>query len=166
MKNTDLTEQIISMNRTLTLFTHRFTRDKEESLDLVQDTMLKALLYKSKFKEETNLKGWLFTIMRNTFINNYRRLKREKTLHDSTNDLYYLNIEDNHTFNCPDTRIEYKDIWQKIEDLKEEFLTPFKMHTSGYRYHEIAEHLNIPIGTVKNRIFHARKEIQKKLSGY
>ena len=161
-----LTSEIAELRTTLQSFTSRFTRDREESRDLVQDTMLKALMYKDKFMPDTNLKGWLFTIMRNTFINNYRKAQRSKTLHDNTKDLYFLNIEDPHTFTSPSHAYEYKDIWKKIDELKSEFQIPFKMYTSGYKYHEISQHLNIPIGTVKNRIFHARKEIQKKLAGY
>jgi RNA polymerase sigma factor (sigma-70 family) len=166
MKTAELTREIISLRPTLKLFTQRFTRDREESQDLIQDTMLKALLYKDKFREETNLKGWLFTIMRNTFINNYRKVQRTKTSHDNTKELYYLNVADTHTFNKPDARYEFKDIWKNVLEIKEEFQTPFKMHASGYKYHEIAEHLGIPIGTVKNRIFQARKELQGKLTGY
>jgi RNA polymerase sigma-70 factor (ECF subfamily) len=158
--------QIAGLRSTLKTFTRRFTNDSEESSDLVQDTILKALMYRDKFREDTNLKGWLFTIMRNTFINNYRKNQRAKTSHDDTKELYFLNVADDHTFNLPDSRFEFKDVWNHIESLKEEYLVPFKMHTTGYKYHEIAEHLNIPIGTVKNRIFHARKEIQKKLAGY
>ncbi len=158
--------QIAGMRSTLKTFTRRFTNDREESNDLVQDTILKALTYRKKFREDTNLKGWLFTIMRNTFINNYRKNQRSKTSHDDTKDLYFLNVEDTHTFNSPSSSFEYHDIWNNVNSLREELLTPFKMHTSGYKYHEIAEHLNIPIGTVKNRIFHARKEIQEKLAGY
>ncbi|RAV98628.1 RNA polymerase sigma factor [Pseudochryseolinea flava] len=158
--------KIASLRSTLQTFTKRFTRDKEESHDLVQDTLLKALTYRDKFKEDTNLKGWLFTIMRNTFINNYRRVQRERTSHDRTKDLYYLNVEEDYTFNRPQESVEFKEIWQNVNHIKDEFLTPFKMYTSGYKYHEIAEHLHIPIGTVKNRIFHARKEIQKRLQGY
>lgn len=166
MKAADITQEIIKLRPTLKGFTHRFTRDKEESLDLVQDTLLKALMYKDKFREQTNLKGWLFTIMRNTFINNYRKNQRAKTSHDDTKELYFLNVEDTHTFNLPDSRYEYYDIWKHVNEIKEEFQIPFKMHASGYKYSEIAEHLQIPIGTVKNRIFQARKEIQEKLKGY
>lgn len=166
MKTADLTQEIISLRSVLKGFTHRFTRDREESHDLVQDTLLKALMYKDKFREQTNLKGWLFTIMRNTFINNYRKSQRARTSHDGTKELYYLNVEDTHTFSSPSSHFEYDDIWKNVNEVKDEFLIPFKMHTSGYKYNEIAEHLGIPIGTVKNRIFHARKEIQKKLTGY
>ncbi|MFN8692627.1 MAG: sigma-70 family RNA polymerase sigma factor, partial [Cyclobacteriaceae bacterium] len=69
----EFTHQVASLRPTLRLFTRRFTTDREESLDLVQDTILKALTYRDKFREDTNLKGWLFTIMRNTYINNYRK---------------------------------------------------------------------------------------------
>ncbi len=158
--------QISSLKETLELFTRRFTNNKMESEDLVQDTVLKALTYRDKFKQNTNLKGWLFTIMRNTYINNYRKAQRTKTTHDDTPELYYLNVADNYTFNTPDGSFEYKDIQRCISEIKEDLLIPFQMHTEGFKYHEIAEDLNIPIGTVKNRIFHARKEIQKKLVAY
>jgi RNA polymerase sigma-70 factor (ECF subfamily) len=104
--------------------------------------------------------------MRNTFINNYRKNQKAKTSFDTTKDLYYLNVEDHHTFNRPAESMEFKEVWRNVNDIKDELLVPFKMYTTGYKYEEIAQHLNIPIGTVKNRIFHARKEIQKKLAGY
>ncbi|HEY9005844.1 RNA polymerase sigma factor [Ohtaekwangia sp.] len=166
MTATELTNQIADLRSTLQTFTRRFTNDRQESLDLVQDTMLKALLYRDKFREDTNLKGWLFTIMRNTFINNYRKSQRARTSHDKTRELYFLHVEDEYTFNRPQESLEFKEIWRNVNNIKDEFLAPFKMYTSGYKYHEIAEHLNIPIGTVKNRIFQARKEIQKRLQGY
>lgn len=99
--------------------------------------------------------------MRNTFINNYRKTQRERTSHDYSKDLYFLNVEDEHTFNRPVESMEFKEVWRKMNNIKDELLIPFKMHATGYKYHEIAEFLKLPIGTVKNRIFHARKEIQK-----
>ena len=132
----------------------------------MQDTLLRALTYRDKFRKDTNLKGWLFTIMRNTYINNYRKAQREKTSHDTSKDLYYLNVEDEHTFNRPQESVEFKEIWRNVNSVKDDLLIPFKMHLTGYKYDEIASRLGIPIGTVKNRIFHARKEIQKKLEGY
>jgi RNA polymerase sigma factor (sigma-70 family) len=162
----EFSHQVAGLRPTLRTFTRRFTSDRDESLDLVQDTILKALLYRDKFRKDTNLKGWLFTIMRNTYINNYRKHQRAKTSHDNTKELYFLHVEDEHTFNKPERSLEFKEVWRNVNALRDELLTPFKMHTTGYKYHEIANHLNIPIGTVKNRIFHARKEIQKKLAGY
>lgn len=162
----EFTSQITGLQETLKQFTYRFTRNHDEAQDLVQDTMLKALIYKDKFRENTNLKGWLFTIMRNTFINNYRKSKLAKTSTDNTKELYYLNVADQHTFNRPEKSMEFKEMWSNVNKVREELQVPFKMYTTGYKYHEIAAHLNIPIGTVKNRIFHARKEIQKKLIAY
>lgn len=163
MNAVQFSREITSLQPTLKQFTYRFTRNAEESQDLVQDTLLKALLYRDKFREETNLKGWLFTIMRNTFINNYRKAKMAKTSTDTTKELFYLNVEDKYTFNRPENLLEYKEIWKNVSNIKEELQIPFKMYTSGYKYHEIAQALDLPIGTVKNRIFHARKEIQKKI---
>lgn len=162
----EFTHKLTALRGTLQEFTRRFTSNREESHDLVQETLLKALLYRDKFKSDTNLKGWLFTIMRNTFINNYRQLQRARTTHDTSKDLHYLNVEDEHTFNRPQESMEFREIWRNVNKIKDELLTPFKLYTSGYKYHEIAEQLNIPIGTVKNRIFHARKEIQRNLQGY
>lgn len=164
MSTSELTYKIAGLHSTLRTFTRKFTNDFDESSDLVQDTILKALTYRDKFKEDTNLKGWLFTIMRNTFINGYRKNQRAKTSRDTTKDLYFLNVEDTHTFHSPQSSFEYNEVWKNIHQLPDDLLTPFKMHASGYKYHEIAKHLNIPIGTVKNRIFHARKEIQSRLA--
>lgn len=161
-----LTDQIAAERGNLKKLTRRFTQDQEESSDLVQETMLKALLYKDSFREDTNLKAWLFTIMRNTFINSYRKNKRIKSFCDNSKELYFLNVADKHTFSSPESGYEYADIWKNVDELRPELLVPFKLHTSGYKYHEIADHLKIPIGTVKNRIFQARKEIQGKLAGY
>lgn len=162
----EFNHRVADLQDTLQLFTRRFVKTQEESEDLVQETMLKALTYRNKFKANTNLKGWLYTIMRNTFINNYRKKQRAKTSHDDTKELYYLNVADDHTFNTPDGSYQFKDIMNSISEVRDDLRVPFKMHVEGYKYQEIAEHLEIPIGTVKNRIFHARKEIQKKLTAY
>jgi RNA polymerase sigma factor (sigma-70 family) len=162
----EFTHQIAGLRATLTGFTKNFTRDREERQDLVQDTILKALVYRKNFRDDTNLKGWLFTIMRNTFINNYRRARRIKTKTDTTEELFFLNVEDLYTFHRPGSASEYAEVWKNVHAIRDELLVPFKMYISGYKYHEIADHLQVPIGTVKNRIFNARKEIQKKLHGY
>ena len=166
MSQTEFSEAVAKLQPTLRMFTHRFTYDKEESQDLVQDTLLRALTYRDKFRSDVNLKGWLFTIMRNTYINRYRKSKREQTFTDPAHKSYALHVEDEHTFNRPQESMEFQEIWQNMNSIREELLIPFRMHTTGYKYEEIAQQLNLPIGTVKNRIFHARKEIQKKLAGY
>lgn len=166
MSTLEFEQQLTRIRPTLSEFTKRFTSNQDDSMDLVQDTLFKALKYRDKFKENTNLNGWLFTIMRNTFINNYRKAKRSQIITNSEKNSYFLHTEDTHTFSKPDAHYEYSDTWKQVNSLREELLLPFKMHLSGYKYDEIATHLNIPLGTVKNRIFHARKELQEKLVGY
>ena len=166
MTTIEFSHQIACLRGILKDFTRKFTSDKDESHDLVQDTMLKALIYRDKFQENTNLKGWLFTIMRNTFINNYRKNRRTRKVSDQAKEYIFQSKEDEPTFSRPHESLEYIDIWNNVDDLREELRAPFKMNCTGYKYQEIADHLGIPLGTVKNRIFHARKEIQKKLQGY
>ena len=155
---------IVQQKTALELFTRRFTSNREESEDLVQETILKALTYRDKFKPNTNLKGWLYTIMKNTFINGYRKAKRSKTVHDDSEGSYYLNVEDKYTFNNPESTSRYNDITEKISKIKDAYKEPFQLYVAGFKYHEIAVKLEIPVGTVKNRIFHARQELQKQLS--
>ena len=159
-----VTSEIAALRPVLGRLSKRFTRDSDESSDLVQDTILKALVHRDKFKEHTNLQGWLFTIMRNTFINSYRRNRARATVHDDIRELYFVNIPDDHTFSSPERTYAWKDLWKNIEALTEDLKLPFKLHTSGYKYHEIADRLNIPIGTVKNWIFQARKQLQGRLA--
>lgn len=143
------------------------TRDADDAKDLVQETMLKALMNKEKFKTGTNLKAWLYTIMRNTFINNYNKITKRSSNIDSSEYLQYLNTDENYiTQNKGTATFVMNDINQAIAGLSEEHRTPFMMYYVGYKYTEIAEKLEIPIGTVKNRIHIARKELKQQLKVY
>jgi len=146
--------------------TYRFTKDRDESKDLVQDTLLRALHYRRLYRRDTNLKGWLFTIMRNIYINNFNKTRLERATRDRTRDLPFLNIADDYTYRCPDGSAIMDEMWKEVNSIRKELREPFTMHLAGYLYEDIAEKLKIPLGTVKSRIFHARKEIQKKLPGY
>jgi len=164
MKTDKFVQELADLRPTLVEFTRKFTNNRDDSMDLVHDTMLKALSRKSKFREDINLKGWLYIIMRNTFINQYRKDKISRSQHV---DESYLNwAVDKNTFNRPDGVTQIKEVWKIIDSLKAELSRPFKMHVSGYKYQEIAKELDIPIGTVKNRIFQARVEMQNQLIGY
>jgi len=133
---------------------------------LLQETFVKAITYRDKFEENTNLKAWTFTIMKNTFINNYRRNVKANTTFDNTEDLYYLNLNQESSFETPDSEFSVKEIQKKIDELSNEFKEPFLMHTQGYKYKEIADKLNLKIGTVKSRIFFTRKKLMTKLKDY
>ncbi|MCB0734706.1 MAG: sigma-70 family RNA polymerase sigma factor [Flavobacteriales bacterium] len=150
----------------LTSYALQLTKNMEDANDLVQETMLKALTYKSKFTEGTNLKGWLYTIMRNSFINNYRRLMRRNTFIDTTDNTYFLDAPTHTTENLGEDRFLNKDLQDAIETLPEDLKKTFTMNMRGFKYHEIAEELDIPIGTVKTRIFVAKRRLRKQLHTY
>lgn len=147
-------------------FAYMLTSNRDDAYDLLQDTTLKALDNEDKFTEGTNFKGWVFTIMRNIFINNYRRGARQATVVDTTENLYLLNIAQDSGMETPEGSYSVSEISDSISDLPEEFRIPFSMHVAGYRYNEIAEHMQLPLGTVKSRIFFARKKLQQRFSDY
>ena len=144
----------------------KLTHDMEEAKDLLQDTIFKAIKNREKFAEGTNLKAWLYTIMKNTFITNYQRMVRRSTFLDSTDNLHFINSTDSVISNLAYSKFANEDIQEALEDLSETYRVPFLMYFRGFKYHEIADELNIPIGTVKNRIHIARKELKKKLTVY
>ncbi len=147
-------------------FALRLTKDMEDANDLMQETILKAFSNRDKYTEGTNLKAWLYTIMKNTFITNYQRMIRKNTFIDTTDNLHFINSSSNTIENRAYEKFALKDINKAIENLDDAYKVPFMMHFTGYKYHEIAEKLNIPIGTVKNRIHIARKELKYKLNNY
>ncbi len=144
----------------------QLTRNLEDANDLVQETVLKALRYKEKYTEGTNLRGWVLTILKNTFINNYRRMVKRKTFIDSTDNTYFLDLPSHRTENQAETKFIRKDLESAISILQPELKVTFMLNIEGFKYHEIAEELNIPIGTVKTRIFVAKRILRKKLQVY
>jgi RNA polymerase sigma-70 factor (ECF subfamily) len=157
---------ITTLTKSLKPMAYRLTKDRDDANDLIQETVLKAFSNRDKFAEGTNLKGWLFTIMKNTFITNYQRMVRRNTFIDSTDNLHYINSSNSVTENFAYSSFAMKDIKKALDNLDKTFKDPFLMHFKGYKYFEIAEILNIPIGTVKNRIHIARNELKKYLKQY
>lgn len=166
MDTTDFNRSLDQMTVSLKPFALKLTKDVEDANDLLQETMLKAFTNKDKFADGTNLKAWLYTIMKNTFITNYQRLVRKNTFIDTTDNLHYINSMNNVTYNLAYSSFMQSDIDRVVNNLDEAYRMPFMMHFRGFKYHEIAEKLHIPIGTVKNRIHIARKELKDKLSIY
>ena len=162
----EFTYNLDQASKTLRPFAMRLTRDSEDANDLLQDTMLKAFTNRDKYTDGTNLKAWLYTIMKNTFITNYQRMVRRKTFIDTTDNLHYINSSNNSTDNDAYSSFALDDINMAIESLDSAYKVPFMMHVRGFKYHEIADRLQIPIGTVKNRIHIARKELKRMLSVY
>lgn len=162
----EFNRQLLSYQNPLKYFALKLTADNEDAEDLLQETFLKALKYKDKFQEQTNLKAWLYTIMKNTFINNYRRAVRKKTIIDNTADDYFVNSTKKQSPISPESEYNYKEIMKTVELLNDECKIPFQMHNEGYKYKEIAEELDMPIGTVKSRIFLARKKLSAALKDF
>jgi RNA polymerase sigma-70 factor (ECF subfamily) len=166
MSNGTLKQRLLSLQGNLTNFAYQLTSNKESAMDLVQDTTLKVLDNEGKYVENVNFKGWVFTIMRNIFINNYRRRVRSATVIDSTEDFYHLNLSQESGLETPEGTFAAKEISAVIESFNDEYRVPFSMYLAGYKYNEIADHLDLPLGTVKSRIFFARKRLQKILKDY
>ncbi len=152
--------------KSLKPFALRLTKDSEDANDLLQETLLKAYINREKFSEGTNLKAWLYTIMKNTFITNYQRIVRRNTFIDTTSNLHFINSSSTTTQNLAYSTFALEDINQALSALEDVYRTPFVMYFRGFKYHEIAEKLQIPIGTVKNRIHIARKDLKEKLKTY
>jgi RNA polymerase sigma-70 factor (ECF subfamily) len=166
MTVTEFTYNIGKVSKSLRPFALRLTRDSEDANDLLQETLMKAFNNRDKFTSGTNLKAWLYTIMKNTFITNYQRLVRRNTFIDTTENAHYINSMEHATQNLAETSFTMYDIQQALAQIDETYRTPFVMYFKGYKYHEISQNLDIPIGTVKNRIHIARKELKTLLKNY
>lgn len=166
MSTVEFNQTLISNTDYLKPFAMTLTRDVESAKDLIQETLYKALANKEKYNAGTNIKAWMYTIMRNIFINNYRRAAKQKTVFDSTPNDFLLDYNQNSVANYAETTLSLKEIKEAVYDLPEIFKTPFELYFEGYKYHEIAHILSEPLGTVKSRIHFARKLLKQQLSRY
>ena len=163
MKNKKFENQLVESESVLENFAYSLTHNPDEAKDLVQETFLKALLHKKAYKEGTNLRAWLFTIMKNTFINNYRRNKKVQSVITKEDSTPWINNISGNVIYQADHNTKYTQIVMLINTLPEEQKIPFEMMNQGYKYWEIAEKFNIPIGTLKSRIFLARQKLNQLL---
>jgi len=162
----EFNQQLINQSGPLKNFAYSLTLNVEEAQDLVQDTFVKAVTYKDKFADATNLKAWLYTIMKNTFINSYRRSIKTRKIITHSEDLTLLKPATNVNIPSAESQINHKHIAKAIESLEDDYKIPFTRYFDGYKYKEIADELNLPIGTVKSRIFLARKKLMLDLKEY
>ena len=161
-----LTSKIVGMESELRHFALKRTADQDSANDLVQDCMLKALDNKEKFVHAQNFKGWMYTIMRNLFINNYRRVTREMSMMDDSYSIgrqNLLEVEDGERF---EYAYDLKELHKVINAVPESMRKPFLMYVAGFKYNEIAEKMGLPIGTIKSRLFFVRKRLQKELKEF
>jgi len=160
------TSRLMNLQSNMLNFAYVLTSNRDDAYDLLQDTMLKVLDNRDKYVENTNFKGWVFTIMRNIFINNYRRIVRSNTIVDRTEDLYHLNLPQDSGFETPEGAFAVNEISAAIDEFPEKYRVPFSMHVAGYKYNEIAEKMGLPLGTIKSRIFFARQALQQRFADY
>ncbi|WP_317898993.1 RNA polymerase sigma factor [Aurantibacillus circumpalustris] len=156
--------RIVQERNSLKNFALSLTHNVDDALDLLQDTYVKALTYRSKFEESTNLKAWLFTIMKNTFINAYRRNRKTKQLISKGDDIAMNRAFKQNSYDQCESRIHAKEIIKHIESLEDGYKVPFTRYYLGYKYEEIAKEMSLPLGTIKSRIFIARKILMEEIT--
>lgn len=166
MSATEFNQMLVSNADFLKPFAINLTRDSEAAQDLFQETLYKALANHEKYHSGTNIKAWLFTIMRNIFINDYRRKSKQKTIFDNTPNDYLLDYKQSTISNDAESDMRLKEVRKAVEELPEIFKTPFKLYFDGYKYNEIADALLEPLGTIKSRIHFARKLLKEQLNRY
>ena len=154
-------EQLQDVSSSLRAFSLKLTGNYNDAEDLYQDTALRIITNADKYKQGTNFKAWAVTIMRNIFINNYRKKMRRNMIIDQTPNNYYLNSGDKTVENKGESNVAYGELNRMVDSLPEDFRKPFLMAYQGYKYEEIADKLGSPLGTIKSRIFFARKKLQK-----
>ena len=147
----------------LNSFAYNLTKNQEDAKDLYQETAFRAMTNREKFRPGTNFKAWTFTIMKNIFINNYRKKVKRNTIIDTTDNQFFLNSGNNVVANEAGRNILMQELKKMIAELDDSIKTPFMLHYTGYKYQEIAKDLDLPLGTVKSRIFFARKALKAKI---
>lgn len=147
-------------------FAYNLTKNDEDAKDLYQETAFRAMTNRDKFRPGTNFKAWCYTIMKNIFINNYRKKVKRNTILDSTDNDYYINSGSSAVLNAAGSNIMMKELNRMVKSLDESIKKPFLMHFEGFKYQEIAEELELPLGTVKSRIFFARKALKEMVNNY
>lgn len=166
MSSTEFDRVLLQNADFLKPFAINLTRDSEAANDLYQETLYKALANHEKYNAGTNIKAWLFTIMRNIFINDYRRKAKQRTIFDNSSNDFLLDLNQGAVANAAESALRMKEITAAIHHLPEIFKTPFQLYFDGYKYQEIADVMSEPLGTVKSRIHFARKLLKERLSRY
>jgi RNA polymerase sigma factor (sigma-70 family) len=163
MSTIEFNEMVVNNSDYLKPFAFTLTRDNETAKDLLQETLYRAIANRDKYHVGTNIKAWLYTIMRNIFINNYRRKAKQNTIFDATPNDFLINYQQVTTDNGAESGIMLKEIQQAIYLLPEIFKKPFMLYFEGYKYHEISDMLEEPLGTIKSRIHFARKLLKEQI---
>jgi RNA polymerase sigma-70 factor (ECF subfamily) len=160
-------QKVVNLHENMFNFAMILTSNhKHNAEDLTQETVLKVLNSQHKYVDNTNFKGWVLTIMRNLYLNDYRKFLRNGLVMTTAagDDFFELYlVEDSKTLHAPENALFEKQMYSFIKNLDVELKAPLLLFLSGYHYNEISERLQMPLGTVKSRIFFARRELQKSI---
>jgi len=165
MTSIEFCSQLLSLEHSLLKYAYRLNLKRADAKDLVQETYLRVLINREKYVDNKKFKSWAFTIMKNTFVDSYRRSLRKNTYSEQITESFFINIPEPVGYDNPDSAFHAREINQNIDNLNDKLRVPFKMYVDGYKYTEIADELNLKIGTVKNRIFLSRKHLMTQLKG-
>ena len=166
MSAIEFNQIVINNAEYLKPFAITLTRDNETAKDLLQETMFRAFANKDKYNVGTNIKAWLYTIMRNIFINDYRRKAKQNTILDNSINDFLLDSNQLAVANAAESNLKMKEIQQAVYHLPDIFRNPFMLYFEGYKYNEIATLLKEPLGTIKSRIHFARKLLKEQLTRF
>ena len=167
MNSSSFQSELTGMRNVMLNFAFTLTHNSDDAQDLVQDTMLKAITAEDKYTTGENFKGGVFTIMRNIFIDQYHKMSRLSTVHDTTEDSYILNVASADLIaESPEDSYSSYEIEEAIRHLDKLYRIPLVMLVSGYKYNEIADEMGLTIGAVKSRIFTGRHLLQERLSDH
>jgi len=157
---TNIEKELQLVSSALKGFSLKLTGNTTEAKDLYQDTLIRIFMHKDRFEPGSSFKAWAITIMRNTFINEYRKKVRRRTILNDKSNQTYLSSNIN-TFNKGEHNLAWEDLHNIIDALPQNFRVPFLLVFEGYKYDEISEMMALPLGTVKSRVFFARKKLMK-----
>ena len=166
MTSDNLMKRVLAYDDRLRQFAAYLAHNQYDAEDLLQDTYLKVMQNAERYSENTNLKAWVFTIMRNTFINGYRRKQRSRVTTDESYDNVQFTSTATASTDAADLPLYVSEITTAISSMKDNQREALELYIDGFKYHEIADQLNISIGTVKSRIFFARQKLMTTLTGY
>lgn len=166
MSAVDFNRALLTNAEFLMPFAFTLTHDQEDAKDLFQETLFRALANEDKYNIGTNIKAWLYTIMRNIFINTYRKKARQQIVFDGTPNEFYINSPKAIAVNNAIASINIKEMQEVITNLPDIFKDPFLLYFEGFKYNEISEMLNEPLGTIKSRIHFARKLLKTQIERF
>ena len=164
MSTLEFNQLLLGNSAFLNPFAINLTRDNESAKDLVQETMYKAIANRERYINGTNIKAWLYTIMRNIFINDYRKKNKQRVIFNATPNEFSLDYNQSAISNLAESKLRLKEIQATVYYLPSIFKEPFQLYFDGYKYHEIAGQLGRSEGAVKQLQFRALENLRKRLN--